>query len=83
MNSYTSTEARPFADEWLPAWTGNRPEFLASFCSNEAFYLDPGVPAGIRGKTELLVHCKETIGVQPELGLVPDRGDLDGGRFFE
>ena len=24
-------DARVFADKWLPAWTGNRPELLAAF----------------------------------------------------
>jgi hypothetical protein len=63
--SYTSAEARRFAEDWLPAWSGNRPEFLASFYSDDAFYLDPGVPAGISGKAELLVHFKKLLGYNP------------------
>jgi hypothetical protein len=43
MTSYTSAEAQHFAEQWLPAWTGNRPEFLAGFYSDDVFYLDPQV----------------------------------------
>jgi len=38
MTSYTSAEAQHFAEQWLPAWTGNRPDFLAGFYSDDAFY---------------------------------------------
>ena len=31
MQYLTATEARQFAEVWLPAWTGNDPEQLASF----------------------------------------------------
>ena len=65
MTSYTSAEARRFAEEWLPAWSGNRPEFLASFYSDDAFYLDPGVPAGVSGKPDLLVHFKRLLAYNP------------------
>ena len=50
MTSYSSSEARRFAEEWLPAWSGNRPEFLASFYSDDAFYLKwrARIPVGAR-----------------------------------
>jgi SnoaL-like protein len=66
MTSYTSAQAQCYAEEWLPAWSENRPEFLASFYSDDAFYLDPGVPAGVRGKAELLVHFKKLLGYNPD-----------------
>jgi hypothetical protein len=65
VNCYTSAEAQRFAEEWLPAWSGNRPELLASFYSDDAFYLDPGVPAGVSGKAELLVHFRKLLGYNP------------------
>jgi hypothetical protein len=46
-------EARAFAARWLPAWTGNDPERLASFYSEDAFYRDPAIPTGVRGREEL------------------------------
>lgn len=43
----TREEARAFAERWLPAWSGNRPELLVSFYSEDAFYADPAIPAGV------------------------------------
>ena len=45
----SAAEAKAFAERWLPAWSGNRPELLASFYSEDALYLDPGVPGGAVG----------------------------------
>jgi hypothetical protein len=41
--------ARAFAAVWLPAWSGNRPQDLIAFYTDDAYYSDPGVPAGLRG----------------------------------
>jgi hypothetical protein len=49
MRHLTAAEARAFAEKWLPAWSGNNPELLVSFYSQDAFYLDPGTPQGVRG----------------------------------
>jgi ketosteroid isomerase-like protein len=46
-------EAREFTDRWLPAWTGNDPERLASFYAEDVFYSDPQVPDGVRGREAL------------------------------
>ena len=40
-------DARAFAEKWLPAWTGNRPELLASFNTLDAVYSDPAIPDGV------------------------------------
>ncbi len=53
MQYLTETEARQFAEAWLPAWTGNNPEHLANFYSEDAFYLDPAIPEGVKGKAAL------------------------------
>jgi hypothetical protein len=42
-----SEDARAFAEKWLSAWSGNRPELLASFYSPDAIYSDPAVPQGV------------------------------------
>lgn len=65
MTSYSSAQARRFAEEWLPAWSGNRPDFLASFYSDDVFYLDPGVPAGVSGKGALLAHFNKLLAYNP------------------
>jgi ketosteroid isomerase-like protein len=52
----TKKQAREFASIWLPAWTGNNPEKLAGFHSDDALYLDPAIPNGVRGKDKLLSY---------------------------
>jgi hypothetical protein len=49
----TEDEAKAFASRWLPAWTGNDPERLASFYTEDCFYSDPAVPEGVQGKEAL------------------------------
>jgi hypothetical protein len=58
MRHLSSAEARRFAEEWLPAWSGNRPEFLAGFYSDHAFYLDP---SGFRFGTSELFPAVGTV----------------------
>ena len=65
MNCLTVPEARAFAEKWLPAWTGNNPELLADFYSEDAFYLDPAVPGGIKGKAALLAYFRKLLGYNP------------------
>lgn len=62
----TVAEAREFAARWLPAWTGNDPERLADFYSNDAFYLDPSIPDGVRGRAALVGYFKKLLGNNPE-----------------
>jgi len=62
----TSEQAREFASRWLPAWTGNEPEKLAEFYSDDALYLDPAVPRGIRGKQDLLAYFRKLLAQNPD-----------------
>lgn len=66
MNHLSPIEARHFADQWLPAWTGNDPERLAGFYANDVFYLDPAIPAGVTGKPALLAHFRKLLAYNPE-----------------
>ena len=59
-------EAREFAERWLPAWTGNDPELLVSFYSEDAQYLDPAIPHGIRGKPALLAYFRKLLAYNPK-----------------
>lgn len=61
-----ASEARAFAEEWLPAWSGNRPRLLASFYSEDAIYSDPAMPKGIHGKAELLAYFEQLLARNPE-----------------
>lgn len=62
----TREQAREFASRWLPAWTGNDPERLAAFYSEDVVYLDPSVPHGLRGKDALLKYLRRLLGANPE-----------------
>jgi SnoaL-like domain len=65
MNHLTAAQARTFAEKWLPAWSGNNPELLASFYAEDALYLDPGIPQGVRGKPALLAHFRKLLATNP------------------
>ncbi len=62
----SQAQARAFAERWLPAWTGNRPEHLASFYTPDAFYSDPAVPRGVRGHEELLGYFSKLLARNPD-----------------
>jgi hypothetical protein len=59
-------EARAFAERWLPAWSGNRPELLASFYTDDASYSDPALRAGVRGREALLAYFVKLLGRNPD-----------------
>jgi hypothetical protein len=60
-----AAEARAFAERWLPAWTGNDPERLVAFYTDDVFYSDPAVPAGVRGREALLVYFRKLLARNP------------------
>lgn len=62
----TEEQAMEFARRWLPAWTGNDPERLAGYYSEDVLYLDPVVPDGIRGKHALLVYFRRLLARNPD-----------------
>ena len=53
-----------FCKQWLAAWTGNRPEDLRKFYTEDAFYRDPAMPNGISG-AELLPYFKKLLARNP------------------
>ncbi|HQI82262.1 MAG TPA: nuclear transport factor 2 family protein [Deltaproteobacteria bacterium] len=59
-------QAREFASRWLPAWTGNDPERLAAFYSDDVLYIDPAIPDGVRGKDALLRYFRKLLAANPE-----------------
>ena len=80
MTHLSASEAAAFAQRWLPASTGNDPERLAAFYSDDALYIDPGIPAGVRGKAELLAYFRKLLANNPrwvwtQLEAIP----VDGG----
>lgn len=80
MKYFTAGEAKQFARKWLPAWSGNNPELLVSFYSEDAFYLDPGIPDGVRGKSELLAYFRKLLANNPNWVWTQIEGiPLEGG----
>jgi len=65
MKYLTGIEAKQFAEKWLPAWSGNNPERLADFYSDDAFYFDPGIPNGVQEKNNLLAYFRKLLSVNP------------------
>lgn len=65
MGQLNAAEAAQFAQRWLPAWTGNDPERLAAFYSDDALYVDPGMPTGVRGKVALLAYFRKLLASNP------------------
>ena len=61
-----SDAARDFVARWLPAWSGNRPELLVSFYTEDAQYSDPAIPAGVRGREALLAYFRRLLSRNPE-----------------
>jgi len=79
----TPQQASEFAGRWLPAWTGNNPEKLTDFYSEDAFYLDPGIPDGVSGKKKILKYFTKLLAQNPEWvwkqieGIPMDKGFLN------
>ena len=54
-----------FCNPWLVAWTGNKPEKLIEFYSEDAFYLDPAKPKGLKGREEIFRYFKKLLAANP------------------
>jgi hypothetical protein len=65
MQYLNALEAKRFAEAWLPAWTGNNPEHLASFYSEDVLYLDPAIPEGVKGKPALVAYFRKLLAYNP------------------
>lgn len=72
--------ARAFALQWLPAWSGNDPERLLSFYSDDAFYADPAIPEGVTGKAALRGYFVRLLARNPDWKWVQlDATPMQGG----
>jgi hypothetical protein len=58
-------KAKIFCNQWLPAWTGNNPELLVSFYSEDAFYSDPFIPQGLKGNERILEYFRKFLSYYP------------------
>jgi len=55
-----------FCRKWLRAWTGNRPEELIEFYSEDAAYRDPARPQGLKGREALLGYFRRLLAANPD-----------------
>jgi hypothetical protein len=58
--------AREFAEQWLPAWTGNEPQRLAAFYTDDAFYADPAIPDGLTGRDTIASYFARLLAKFPD-----------------
>lgn len=58
-------QAREFAEVWLPVWSGNQPEKLTNFYTDDAIYIDPGIPQGAKGRDQILAYFKTLLAHNP------------------
>jgi hypothetical protein len=66
FDGMSAEAARAFAERWLPAWTGNDPQRLAAFYAVDAFYSDPAIPHGVRGRAALIAYFSRLLAHNPD-----------------
>lgn len=54
-----------FCRQWLPSWTGNDPETLLQFYTENAYYSDPAHPEGLKGKDQLREYFTKLLKANP------------------
>jgi hypothetical protein len=54
-----------FCRQWLPSWTGNEPEALLQFYTENAYYSDPAHPEGLNGKEQLREYFIKLLQANP------------------
>ena len=59
-------EAKDFASRWLPTWTGNDPELLTSFYTEDGFYSDERIREGVRGRAAILKYFEKLLAENPK-----------------
>lgn len=59
-------QAHEFAERWLPAWTGNDPDLLASFYAEDGIYADPAIPDGVRGRDAIRAYFARLLANFPD-----------------
>ena len=62
----TTDELRDLCERWADSWTGNKPEELIRFYSDDAFYSDPAVRDGLKGHKEMLPYFKKLLAANPQ-----------------
>ena len=59
-------ELTKFCNEWLEHWTGNMPEKLIMFYTEDALYIDPANRDGLHGHEEILPYFEKLLAANPD-----------------
>jgi SnoaL-like domain len=59
------TNLSQFCTNWLNSWTGNQPEKLLAFYTEDAFYSDPANRTGLKGHQQLLPYFSKLLKYNP------------------
>lgn len=59
-------ELKTFTDNWLASWTGNHPNLLLEYYTNNAFYIDPANPNGLQGQEQLKPYFTKLLAKNPD-----------------
>ncbi len=59
-------ELAKVCSEWLEHWTGNMPEKLIEFYTEDALYIDPANRNGLRGHNEILPYFEKLLAANPD-----------------
>lgn len=57
----TQYKLEQFAQQWLSAWTGNRPNELLEFYADDALYADPAKREGLQGKDKMKPYFEKLL----------------------
>ncbi len=61
-----TTDYREFCQAWLNSWSGNQPDKLLDFYTEDVFYSDPANPSGLKGKDGLKKYFEKLLAKNPD-----------------
>src|SRR4051812_40377432 len=61
----SNSNLNQFVDNWLSSWTGNKPDKLIQFYSEDAVYIDPSNVNGLKGHQSLLKYFRKLLATNP------------------
>lgn len=59
-------DIKKFCNEWLSSWSGNDPEKLIQFYTDDAYYSDPARPSGLHGREQILNYLTKLLSKFPD-----------------
>jgi len=59
-------EAIDFCSQWLSAWSGNDPEKLIGFYTENALYSDPANKVPLKGHHQIFPYFKKLLAANPD-----------------